>query len=261
MRKPQGLEFPALRIVHGPSGPVDIAVCIADIREIAFADILNLLSKTELDRSFRHACDLQAEQTAKARGVLRLMLAQCTGEHPESFEIAEGGGRAPRLLSNPWQLHFNISHSHHHVVVAIGRTLLGVDIERIRANCEWEAIAAICFHPHENEHLRRAGEEARLDAFFEIWTRKEAYLKAKGTGMTEDLSAFSVVAPDEPVSPDDPVPILQFWSIQEFNAPCGYKAALASDRPHPAVGYCDLQLLFAAPYEPPAAAARAGALI
>ena len=223
-----------------PLGAADILVATAGLGEIAFACAFDLLSEVEFERARRITCETYFLQVVKARALLRVMLARCTGQPAESFEFDEGGDKPPRLLVNKWGLYFSVSHSDDQVAVAISRAPVGVDIERVRADCSWDAIAAICFHPTERALLQRGNETASCEAFFEIWTRKEAYLKGIGTGLSTDPASFSSLAPNSAVASDVSDLPVRTWFTRTIDAPSGYKGALASQWPRPRLIYTRL---------------------
>jgi len=98
------------------------------------------------------------------------------------------------------RLQFNLSHTHGLSLIALtsGRAV-GVDIEQIRPIPDFASMAGQAFARQEIEALAGLPEEQHLRAFFACWTRKEAYLKALGDGLSRPLDSFAVsVAPDEP---------------------------------------------------------------
>jgi 4'-phosphopantetheinyl transferase len=200
-----------------------------------------MLSGAELDRARRITHYESWLQFVRARALLRLMLNHCTGLPPHSFAFADETGEAPRLIDNPWGLHLSVSHSFDWAIVVVGDAPLGIDLERMHPDCDWERIAEVCFHPNEQQCLRQAPQQLRLDAFFEIWTRKEAYLKGIGVGMAEDPSAFSVAC--DSISTHRRGTTSRAWYVQDVEAPPGYKAALASEQRRPSIAPIDLQQL------------------
>jgi 4'-phosphopantetheinyl transferase len=216
-------------------------VSITALSEIALAPALELLSRAEIERVGRITCEDYRLQVVKARALLRLMLARLTGARPESFEFDEGGGTRPRLRVNPWGLHFSVSHSGDRIGIAISSSPIGIDIERVEAGCDWQAIAETCFHPSEREHLEGMSGPAARAAFFEIWTRKEAYLKAIDSALDTDPASFSTVGPDCAVLSDASDVEAGRWYARAIAAPSGYKAALVSSRPEPRLVHCRLE--------------------
>jgi 4'-phosphopantetheinyl transferase len=217
----------------GPLDAADVAFSIAALDEIALVAALELLNRAELERAQRITCDDYRLQVVKARALLRRLLARLTGASPESFEFEEGVGKQPRLRVNPWGLHFSVSHAGDRVAVAVSSAPIGIDIERVESDCGWQAIAETCFHPSERGLLEAVGEAGACGAFFEIWTRKEAYLKAIGSALDTDPPSFSTVAADGVVVTDASDFRADAWYTRPIDAPCGYKAALASRRPEP----------------------------
>jgi phosphopantetheinyl transferase (holo-ACP synthase) len=152
-----------------------------------------------------------------------------------------------------------VSHSHDYAAIAVGNVPLGIDIERADADYDWQASAGVCFHADEQERLRQMSEAARRAAFFDLWTRKEAYLKGVGTGLSQDPSRFSIGARDGAVVREAAgAPI---WYTQSIPAPSGYAAALASRLPRLAIVRVEpaalLENLRAATYFAPLGMSRA----
>ncbi|MFQ5679287.1 MAG: 4'-phosphopantetheinyl transferase family protein [Gemmatimonadota bacterium] len=120
------------------------------------------------------------------RGVLRHVLALHTEDEPSEIILAAEGGGKPRLESSgstasAW--HFNLSHSRDALVVGVARVPLGVDVERIRPLAAPSSLARRILSSSEREVFRSLPVEHRSRALFRAWTRKEAMLKALGTGL------------------------------------------------------------------------------
>ena len=178
------------RVRPPPLDAADVALSITALGEIALAPALELLSGAELERAQRIKHEDYRLQVIKARALLRLRLARLTGASPDSFEFDEDAGTQPRLRVNPWRLHFSVSHSGRQIAIAVALAPIGVDIERVDAHCGWRAIADTCFHRSEKQFLERFRGPEDCEAFFEIWTRKEAYLKAIGTALEQIRPVF-----------------------------------------------------------------------
>ena len=153
------------------------------------------------------------------------MLAAETGTAPESlcFAVSEHG--KPRLPQFP-DLHFNLSHSAGVALAVIDRAgPVGCDIERCLAANADAAVGERLFSLKERADLSGLSEAAWQHGFFTAWVRKEAYVKALGTGLSTPLHDFTVtLLPDEPARLVDGVP---GWQIDAVAAPAGYKAAVA----------------------------------
>jgi 4'-phosphopantetheinyl transferase len=116
------------------------------------------------------------------------------------------------------------------VAVALDREI-GVDIERVRPDQMEESVARRYFSPREVAALQALDADARQEAFFACWTRKEAYLKARGDGLSFPLDQFDVsLAPEAPAAllsvRGDPEEASR-WSLQDLRPGPGYVAALA----------------------------------
>lgn len=147
------------------------------------------------------------EHTAAGRALLRRILGD--------VEIEVGANGKPRLRDSA--LHFNISHSGELVALAIARTAIGLDLERIRMNRDLLGIARRFFSPAE---LRRVEEDEH--EFFAIWTMKEAVVKAIGSGVFGGLQSFTVPRDGGIVRGREE------WSVSPLASPRdGYRAAIA----------------------------------
>lgn len=168
-----------------------------------------------------------------AHGLLRLILSHYIGEEPGQlrFEYSQHG--KPFLSrGNADQLRFNLSHSHDLALLAITLDCeIGVDIERIRADIAIKEIAEIFFSPREFSSLRSLPAYLQPEAFFNCWTRKEAYLKARGEGISLPLDKFSVsLIPGESAAMlhhSDNNAESNRWFLQDIKPGKDYVAALA----------------------------------
>jgi 4'-phosphopantetheinyl transferase len=205
-------------------------MCVAALEDVPLPFALGLLSAAERASAGRFKLVARFTEFVKTRALLRWVLGRCSGCDPRQFEIEDGGG-APRLTGNTTGLHFNVSHSAGQAVVAVGRDPLGIDIECARDDIDVLSIAFACFHPQERAHVVRADGGARIETFFNIWTRKEAYLKGTGTGLSAELTSFSTSAESGPVATGDTSHGI--WHVHALDAAPGYKAALATRHAHP----------------------------
>lgn len=182
-----------------------------------------LLATDERARAERFVFELHRRRFSAARGLLREVLGALLGVAPASLRFQYGPHGKPRLAGS-W-LSFNVSHSGERALVAIAREReLGVDIEAVRGDVEHEAIARRFFAPGEQRALASLPEHARARAFFEVWTRKEAYVKLLGGGLAEGLQGFEVGlgAPARLLAPSR-----ADITLCALPAPSGFCAALA----------------------------------
>ncbi|MEO8562545.1 MAG: 4'-phosphopantetheinyl transferase superfamily protein [bacterium] len=202
----------------------------------------SVLSDEEQGRARRFYREVHGRRFTVAHGALRVILASYLGEAPESLAFRTGEHGKPSLErasgAGERALEFNLSHSDDValVAVAVGRPV-GVDVERYSDDTEHLALAERFFSPSEREALRAlADDPARLtEGFFAVWSRKEAYLKAIGCGITRGLHHFDVA-----LAPGTSARILadrldptaaERWAMRSIDAAPGFSAALVAAAP------------------------------
>lgn len=209
--------MPPLRLKSG-----NVHVWVVDLESAPATP--GILSPSELARAgrFRFAKDRRGFIASHA--ALRQILAAYTDLHPASLDFMTLPHGKPALVSGGLQ--FNLSHSGELALVALAAGCeLGVDIERLRAQVEMEAIARRFFSPSETEALLAYPEPERAPAFFRCWTRKEAYVKAIGGGLTISLSSFVVSL--EPARAELLSGVEAPWTLHSLDVHPSYCAALA----------------------------------
>ncbi len=192
------------------------------------------LSPDELDRSARFHFTRDSNHFVIARAALRNILGRYLAERPECLRFATTYFGKPSLTGSTAGegLRFNLSHSGGLALYAFAREReLGIDIERLREDFDGLGIAANYFSPREVTVLRSLPPAAQTQAFFNCWTRKEAYIKARGEGLSMPLDQFDVsFAPDEPArlvrNINDPQEASR-WSLRELQPGGDYAAAIA----------------------------------
>lgn len=190
------------------------------------------LSREERERAARLRLDRDRRRFVVARGGLRMILGEYLGVDPGEVEIGRSERGKPRLTRDGTGLRFSLSRSGELALCAVAWDReVGVDVERLRPIADALEIAEHFFSERERQALRRRDDERRQRAFFRVWTRKEAWLKACGVGLTLPLDRVEVsVEEDEPARllsvPDDSSPA-SCWSLHELAPSAGYLAALA----------------------------------
>lgn len=184
------------------------------------------LSAEESARAARFIFERDRARFTVAHTALRQILATCTGgDSAVEIRVAELG--KPYLPGHPG-IRFNLSHSGCYALAAVahGREV-GVDIECIRADRSSTAIAERFFAPAEVGALKKTPEKDRVPAFFACWSRKEAYIKARGLGLRIPLDSFEVSLGAEAIlrKAED----RDRWSMCSLEAPEGYAAALVAE--------------------------------
>ncbi|HEX4960088.1 MAG TPA: 4'-phosphopantetheinyl transferase superfamily protein [Thermoanaerobaculia bacterium] len=153
------------------------------------------LSPDEWERARRFRFDKHRRQYVVGRGALRSLLASYLGTRPEAVRFTYGPRGKPFLAAplDGTGLQFNLSNSDELALAGFvhGREI-GVDVEFLRPMKDCEEIAERFFSESERQALRRIPFPAKQEAFFNCWTRKEAYLKAVGEGLAAPLDSFDV---------------------------------------------------------------------
>ena len=191
------------------------------------------LEAHELERAGRFHFEKHRRHFVVARGFLRCVVARYLETRPEVLRFSFGPYGKPALAGEQ-SLRFNLSHSHEVALLAVASSVeLGVDVEHVRADFASEDIARRFFSRAEVETFDALPKKEQVAAFFRCWTRKEAYIKAIGKGLSQPLDGFDVtLAPEEPAAllhadEDD----ASRWSLSDIDVGAGYAGALAVERP------------------------------
>lgn len=154
----------------------------------------SVLSTAELARAARFRFDEHRRRWIVAHIALRQVLGHELAVSPAALTFASGSGGKPRLTGDHADaLEFNLSHSGAMALIAVSRSCpVGVDVEMIEPMPDLEAVAERQFAPEERQALRALPDADRVGAFYRIWTRKEAFIKATGTGLGHALDRFAV---------------------------------------------------------------------
>jgi 4'-phosphopantetheinyl transferase len=191
------------------------------------------LAPDESAKAARYHFQRDRDHYVAARGLLRHLLGLYLARPPQSLRFAYGAYGKPSLEAGAGaqDLRFNLSHSHELAIYAFTRGRdVGIDIEHMRADFASEEIAAHFFSAREVSMLRTLPAAARTQAFFNCWTRKEAYIKARGEGLSHPLDQFDVsLIPGEPAAllgtRGDPLELTR-WSLRALDVGENYAAAV-----------------------------------
>jgi 4'-phosphopantetheinyl transferase len=183
MRVPEGFRAPQ-------EGELVVVTANLDVRDERRQHLLTSFAQRERDRydSFRH--DEHRFRWGTSRGTLREVLGAALGVEPGEVEFAYGLHGKPRVAGST--LRFNLSHSGGLAAIVLGQVEVGADVElpRVRRS---DDIARRFFTPGENERLFALSDEAaRADAFFRLWTCKEAFLKCTGEGLSRSTRSYEI---------------------------------------------------------------------
>ena len=168
-----------------PLSPADLHLWGADLDCFKPGHWDPLLSSDELARAEQLRVPEAQRRFITGRGLLRTLLGHYLGQHPAQVRLAYGSQGKPYLEHNGGcPLAFNLAHSGSLVVMAFGgRDPIGVDVEQVRPHPQMERVARQRFTPAEYAHWQQVPEPQRLRLFLQIWTAKEACLKAEGLGI------------------------------------------------------------------------------
>jgi 4'-phosphopantetheinyl transferase len=222
-----------------PDDAVEVVVTWLGAEPAAFgAGSAAALSDVERHRARRFARDRDRDRFVVARARLRELLGSRLGVPPAAVELETGPYGKPALAGQfaDSELRFNVSHCDDLAVYAFasGRDV-GIDVEAIRALPDADLIAARFFSRREQAAYRALDASARPLAFFQCWTRKEAFIKALGEGFSHPLDSFDVsLAPGEPAQILRIVPAPgddRDWRLESLTPAPGFVAAVVTEEP------------------------------
>ncbi len=161
--------------------------------------LATLLSPAERARAERFRFPHHRDSYIIRHGILRTLLGRYLGIKPEAVEFRYGEFKKPEVANPQDRIHFNDSHSGGLALYGFTRACpIGVDIEHLRPVEHFQQIARHYFSPREVELLAALPEADRIRGFFSLWTRKEAFLKATGEGIGQNLAKIEVTPDEKP---------------------------------------------------------------
>jgi 4'-phosphopantetheinyl transferase len=219
-------------------GLVEVVSASLDAEWASSGEWFRCLSEAERARAARFVFERDRRRFIAGRARLRHLLAARLGVAPEAIELVYGPQGKPGLARRfaDSDLRFNLSHCEDVAVYAFahGREI-GVDVEQIRELRDADDVAARFFSRREYEAYRALGPRDRPLGFFNCWTRKEAFIKALGEGLSHPLERFDVS-----LAPGEPARFLRVgetsgrdcgWWMESFSPVTGYVAAVVTERP------------------------------
>ena len=184
---------------------------------------LAFLSPDECHRAARFRFDVHRNRYIVCRGTLRELLGAKLGIDPAELRFEYGSHGKPRTANS--QITFNVSHSDVVAMIATAKDFeVGCDVEKVEPKFADDQIPERFFSPHEVAELRALPKAEQTAAFFRCWTRKEAFIKACGLGVSMGLDTFDVTL-------GEPAMLLRGadgWTLQAVAAPEGYMAAVVA---------------------------------
>jgi len=193
-----------------------------------------VLSQEERKRAARFHFERHRRRYIVSQGVMRRILSSYTEPEPGGLDFVIGDHGKPSLAATYRSpgLHFNLTHSHEIAILAVTlKAQIGVDVEHVREMEDIDSIAGRFFSTTEQAFYFSLPENQRTQGFFNCWTRKEAFIKAIGEGLSYPLHRFDVsLIPGEPARllhiETDPAEA-SHWTLEAFSPALGYTAAVA----------------------------------
>ncbi len=194
----------------------------------------HLLTPDEKERAARFCFEKDQVNFITGRAILRTLLGRYTNQSPADVKFTYNSYGKPLLkkqVQSP-PLNFNLSHSGGKVLYAFSRGIpLGIDLEKMKPDIDFAAIAPRFFSPGEVSSLFSLKKADRAEAFYAGWTRKEAFIKAMEMGLSLELDKFDVS-----LRPGEPARLIRTrfknqntrnWSLYDLKVSPGFKACLA----------------------------------
>ena len=216
-----------------------LARCDDIVDPVLLARYSQLMSEAEIERQQRYRFERDRHRDLIARALVRTTLSRYAAIPATEWRFHKGGHGKPEIEAPPLPLRFNLSHSKDRVVCAVAlHHDVGVDVEYTERRNDVLAIARHYFSPREIEDLFAKPEQHQREAFFDYWTLKEAYIKARGEGISLGLAKFSFLLQQQAIAIsfapgfDDDV---ADWQFKLYRPETDYRMALAwrqgQDRP------------------------------
>lgn len=195
--------------------------------------LYTLLHAEEQQRAARFHFPADQRRYIVGRGTLRVLLSHYLQTPAAQLTFSYNAYGKPQLAgaAESLPLQFNLSHSGEYALYAIAQQrIVGIDIEWMRTNIEYLDLARHVFSPYEQAVLTALPRTEQLAAFYRGWTRKEAFIKARGMGLSLPLDQFDVtlqadIPPQLLATHDDPAEA-ERWRLCDLPCPSGYAAAL-----------------------------------
>jgi len=219
-----------------------------DLPDTTVERLRQILSLDERARADRFHFQIDRHRFVAARGCLRITLGRYVPAHPSEIRFSYGPHGKPSIANASAvaaELKFNLAHSGGLALYAIARRCeIGVDLEQLRPEFVSDQIAERFFSANEVARLRSLPASKQTQAFFNCWTRKEAFIKAKSTGLSQPLDQFEVT-----LGPDEPAALLETkwdqteasrWLLKSIDLGSDFAAALAFEGHDRRISYWEL---------------------
>jgi 4'-phosphopantetheinyl transferase len=218
--------------------PGEIHVCRQAIAvgDQELGSLWEVLSAEERTRAERYRFEVSRRTFVVCRGMLRVLLGNYLGESPEQLEFSYSKYGKPELAANGSRvgIEFNVSHTDEFALLAFAlNRKIGIDIEKVRMDFNTLEISEHFFSESERTTLRAMAPDKRYEGFFRCWTRKEAFIKALGEGLTHPLNSFDVSIeqgiPPKLLATRPNTEEAARWQLWDVTVPSPYLATLAAE--------------------------------
>ena len=183
----------------------------------------SLLDADEIEKGWRYHRRDDRLRSLYTRSLLRILIGKYTDKDPLSVRLARGKGNKPELKGDSG-LHINATHSGSWILLAIGRRDVGIDVEEVKPDLALTDMIPTVFSDQEQQYVEFNGET--MVRFYELWTRKEALVKAFGSGIDENfphvpaLNGYHTLETNKFATHGE-------WTVNSFHVARGYQAAVA----------------------------------
>ncbi len=200
---------------------------------LTIGNLYSLLSEDEQVRAAKFYFERDRQRYIIAHGILHILLGRYLGCDPHAIRFRTNNYGKPSLdlTQHEHSLRFNLSHSHEMALLAFAYDReLGVDIEYMRDIEDYDRLARVSFSPNERQVLRELDNDEKRQGFYNCWTRKEAYIKARGMGLSLPLNLFDVSLlsgePAQLLASREDAREVERWSMRDLSPAPDYAGAL-----------------------------------
>ncbi|MET1056677.1 MAG: 4'-phosphopantetheinyl transferase superfamily protein [Pedobacter sp.] len=221
-----GEGIPQLRETGSPDsseGRINIWVIDINSQLPVLASYVQILTAEEMSYAARFHQKKDAQQFIITRAILKILLADTLTVEPREIHITQAKNKKP-VLAEHQEIHFNVSHSDNQAVIAIARQRIGIDVEFVKPNFDYQSVADYTFSDEESDYLKQSASPRQ--EFFRLWTRKEAFLKGMGSGLINELNTISCMPEGDKI----PVKInglTSNWELTTIDINSGYIMSIA----------------------------------
>ncbi|GAB3929079.1 4'-phosphopantetheinyl transferase family protein [Larkinella terrae] len=234
--------LPAVKWSDVPESLPVSDLAIFRIELIRFSGFINplsaLLMPDEQIRAQRYFHEKDRHRFIITRGLLRILLGNYTGRKPADIRFVQSVHKKPSVLGSDW--HYNVSHSGGWALIALSKTAVGIDIEKIDRDFQFRDILSESFTPQERVFIEQSPDPRAR--FYQLWTRKEALVKATGRGIDEHFKQIPSQEGTHTVD-NQQIGSSDRWIISSFDVTEEYAAAVAYESPERVADFYELRYM------------------